>query len=159
MTCFVFDELFASAKAGGADIHAISRLTDRIGARRLSPFLGIGTGTGMGLTFKTHDPCTRAGISCDFVYRAWSCSTSHSFSLKLLLLVLLEFIYHHRPCGSCRGPVLVTLRLKHLRSLALNLDEAIALHREALTLLPVGHTDRSGSLNSLAAPLSSRFCR
>ncbi|KAG1865630.1 hypothetical protein C8R48DRAFT_181527 [Suillus tomentosus] len=87
----------------------------------------IGTGTGTGLTFKTRDPCARAGISCDFVY---------------------QFIYHHRPCGSCRGPVLVTLGLK-----------AIALHREALTLLPVGHTDRSGSLNSLAAPLSSRFCR
>jgi hypothetical protein len=32
MTCFVFGELFASAKAGGADIHAISWLTDRIGA-------------------------------------------------------------------------------------------------------------------------------
>lgn len=32
MTCFVFGELFTSAKTGGADIHAISRLTDRIGA-------------------------------------------------------------------------------------------------------------------------------
>jgi hypothetical protein len=28
----MFGELFASAKSGGADIHAISRLTDRIGA-------------------------------------------------------------------------------------------------------------------------------
>jgi hypothetical protein len=32
MTCFMFGKLFASAKAGGADIHAISWLTDRIGA-------------------------------------------------------------------------------------------------------------------------------
>ncbi|KAG2147872.1 CHAT domain-containing protein [Suillus bovinus] len=38
-----------------------------------------------------------------------------------------------------------------------DLDEAIALHREALALRPVGHTDRSMSLNNLATQLSSRF--
>jgi CHAT domain-containing protein len=37
------------------------------------------------------------------------------------------------------------------------LDEAIALHREALALHPVGHTNRPSSLNNLAAQLSSRF--
>ncbi|KAG1841209.1 CHAT domain-containing protein [Suillus subluteus] len=38
-----------------------------------------------------------------------------------------------------------------------DLDRAIALQREALALHPVGHTDRSGSLNNLANQLSSRF--
>ncbi|KAG1832888.1 TPR-like protein [Suillus subalutaceus] len=38
-----------------------------------------------------------------------------------------------------------------------DLDQAIALHREALALRPVGHTDRSMSLNYLANQLSSRF--
>ncbi|KAG1829214.1 hypothetical protein DFJ58DRAFT_737465 [Suillus subalutaceus] len=32
-----------------------------------------------------------------------------------------------------------------------NLDEAIALHREALALHPVSHTDQSSSLNNIAA--------
>ncbi|KAG2107865.1 CHAT domain-containing protein [Suillus cothurnatus] len=40
-----------------------------------------------------------------------------------------------------------------------DLDEAIALQREALALRPVGHTDRSASLNNLANRLSSRFER
>ncbi|KAG1869359.1 CHAT domain-containing protein [Suillus subalutaceus] len=38
-----------------------------------------------------------------------------------------------------------------------DLDQAIALHREALALRPVGHPDRSSSLNNLATELSSRF--
>ncbi|KAG1791599.1 CHAT domain-containing protein [Suillus plorans] len=38
-----------------------------------------------------------------------------------------------------------------------DLDQAIALQREALALCPVGHTDRSTSLNNLANQLSSRF--
>ncbi|KAG1819875.1 hypothetical protein DFJ58DRAFT_673309, partial [Suillus subalutaceus] len=38
-----------------------------------------------------------------------------------------------------------------------DLDEAIALHREALALLPVSHTDRSMSLNNLASQLSTCF--
>ncbi|KAG1847372.1 hypothetical protein F4604DRAFT_1975809 [Suillus subluteus] len=38
-----------------------------------------------------------------------------------------------------------------------DLDQAIALHREVLALHPVGHTDRSLSLNNLANELSSRF--
>ncbi|KAG1834333.1 CHAT domain-containing protein [Suillus subalutaceus] len=38
-----------------------------------------------------------------------------------------------------------------------DLDQAIALQREALALRPVGHTDRSRSLNNLAGQLSSRF--
>ncbi|KAG2340931.1 hypothetical protein BDR05DRAFT_991223 [Suillus weaverae] len=37
------------------------------------------------------------------------------------------------------------------------LDQAIALHGEVLALRPVGHTDRSMSLNNLATELSSRF--
>ncbi|KAG2745480.1 hypothetical protein P692DRAFT_201848294 [Suillus brevipes Sb2] len=40
-----------------------------------------------------------------------------------------------------------------------DLDEAIALHREALVLHPVGHTYRSMSLNNLALELSTRFDR
>ncbi|KAG2751993.1 hypothetical protein P692DRAFT_201898931, partial [Suillus brevipes Sb2] len=36
-------------------------------------------------------------------------------------------------------------------------DQAIALDREALTLRPIGHTDRSISLNNLANRLSIRF--
>ncbi|KAG1858281.1 hypothetical protein C8R48DRAFT_775230 [Suillus tomentosus] len=42
-------------------------------------------------------------------------------------------------------------------AIALYLDEAIALHREALALRPVGHPERWGSLNNLANPLSFRF--
>ncbi|KAG2738274.1 hypothetical protein P692DRAFT_20882755 [Suillus brevipes Sb2] len=38
-----------------------------------------------------------------------------------------------------------------------DLDQAIALHREALALRPVGHTDRSSSLNNLASGLSTHF--
>ncbi|KAG1727975.1 CHAT domain-containing protein [Suillus lakei] len=38
-----------------------------------------------------------------------------------------------------------------------DLDEGIALHREALALRPVGHTDRSLSLNNLANQLSTHF--
>ncbi|KAG2741922.1 hypothetical protein P692DRAFT_20749675, partial [Suillus brevipes Sb2] len=38
-----------------------------------------------------------------------------------------------------------------------DLDQAIALHREALALHPVGHTDRSMSLNNFANRLSTRF--
>ncbi|KAG1736959.1 CHAT domain-containing protein [Suillus lakei] len=38
-----------------------------------------------------------------------------------------------------------------------DLDQAIALQREALALRPIGHTDRSLSLNNLAAELSTRF--
>ncbi|KAG2137426.1 CHAT domain-containing protein [Suillus bovinus] len=38
-----------------------------------------------------------------------------------------------------------------------NLDQAIALHTEALALRPIGHPDRSMSLNNLAEKLSSRF--
>jgi hypothetical protein len=37
------------------------------------------------------------------------------------------------------------------------LNEAITLHREALALCLVGHTDRSKSLNNLACQLSSCF--
>ncbi|KAG1786712.1 uncharacterized protein HD556DRAFT_1505337 [Suillus plorans] len=40
-----------------------------------------------------------------------------------------------------------------------DLDEAIALHREALALCPVGHTYRPSSLNNLANLLSLRFDR
>ncbi|KAG2337646.1 hypothetical protein BDR05DRAFT_952445 [Suillus weaverae] len=40
---------------------------------------------------------------------------------------------------------------------ALALRPAIALRKEVLALRPVGHTDRSGSLNNLAIELSSRF--
>ncbi|KAG2138401.1 uncharacterized protein EDB93DRAFT_1042821, partial [Suillus bovinus] len=39
-----------------------------------------------------------------------------------------------------------------------DLDEAIALHSEAVAFLLVGHTDRSMSLNNLATQLSTRFC-
>ncbi|KAG1842271.1 CHAT domain-containing protein [Suillus subalutaceus] len=38
-----------------------------------------------------------------------------------------------------------------------DLDQAIALHREALALRPVGHTNRSQSLNNLAIQLSYHF--
>ncbi|KAG2147833.1 CHAT domain-containing protein [Suillus bovinus] len=38
-----------------------------------------------------------------------------------------------------------------------DLDQAIALQREAVALCPVGHTDRSSSLGNLANQLSSRF--
>ncbi|KAG1880205.1 CHAT domain-containing protein [Suillus subluteus] len=38
-----------------------------------------------------------------------------------------------------------------------DLDEAIALHREVLTLCPVGHRDQSSSLGGLAVQLSARF--
>ncbi|KAG1729051.1 hypothetical protein EDD22DRAFT_974044 [Suillus occidentalis] len=40
-----------------------------------------------------------------------------------------------------------------------DLDQAIVLAREALALRPVGHTDRSSSLNNLAVRLSTRFHR
>jgi hypothetical protein len=43
------------------------------------------------------------------------------------------------------------------RGNAEDLDLAIALQREALALHPVGHTDRSKSLNTLANGLSTRF--
>jgi hypothetical protein len=38
-----------------------------------------------------------------------------------------------------------------------DLDQAIAFHREALALPPVGHPDRSMTLNNLAVSLSTRF--
>ncbi|KAG1837855.1 hypothetical protein DFJ58DRAFT_668661, partial [Suillus subalutaceus] len=38
-----------------------------------------------------------------------------------------------------------------------DLNQAIALQREALALCPVGHTDWSSSLNNLTTQLSSRF--
>jgi tetratricopeptide (TPR) repeat protein len=50
----------------------------------------------------------------------------------------------------------VCSRFDH-RGNAEDLDQAIALGREALALLPVGHTDRSSSLNNLAVRLSTRF--
>ncbi|EPT06246.1 hypothetical protein FOMPIDRAFT_83684 [Fomitopsis schrenkii] len=40
-----------------------------------------------------------------------------------------------------------------------DLDEAIALHREALELYPTGHANRRGSLNQLAIGLHTRFER
>ncbi|KAG2741662.1 hypothetical protein P692DRAFT_20248238, partial [Suillus brevipes Sb2] len=43
------------------------------------------------------------------------------------------------------------------RGSAEDLDQAIALAREALALHPVGHTDRSKSLGNLANLLSTRF--
>jgi hypothetical protein len=38
-----------------------------------------------------------------------------------------------------------------------DLEEAISLHREALTLYPLGHPDRSISLTNLAVALDTRF--
>ncbi|KAG1865653.1 hypothetical protein C8R48DRAFT_747702 [Suillus tomentosus] len=45
----------------------------------------------------------------------------------------------------------------HYRGNDEDLDEAIVLDRKALALRPVGHTDRSASLNNLAVLLSSCF--
>ncbi|KAG1846184.1 CHAT domain-containing protein [Suillus subalutaceus] len=47
----------------------------------------------------------------------------------------------------------------HTEALALflDLDQAISLSREALTLLPTNHSNRSKSLNNLANQLSTRF--
>ncbi|KAG2739749.1 hypothetical protein P692DRAFT_201899725, partial [Suillus brevipes Sb2] len=50
----------------------------------------------------------------------------------------------------------LSTRFDH-RGNAEDLDHAIALAREALVLRPVGHTDRSSSLNNLANQLSTRF--
>jgi CHAT domain-containing protein len=50
----------------------------------------------------------------------------------------------------------LSTRFDH-RGNAEDLDEAMALHSEALALRPVGHTDRSSSLNNLANQLSTRF--
>jgi uncharacterized protein YaiI (UPF0178 family) len=52
--------------------------------------------------------------------------------------------------------VQLSTRFDH-RGNAEDLDEAIALHREALALRQVGHTYRSSSLNNLANRLSTRF--
>jgi hypothetical protein len=38
-----------------------------------------------------------------------------------------------------------------------DLEDAISSHREALTLHPPGHPDRSSSLNNLANALQTRF--
>jgi CHAT domain-containing protein/tetratricopeptide (TPR) repeat protein len=50
----------------------------------------------------------------------------------------------------------LSTRFDH-RGDAKDLDQAIALAREALALHPVGHTDRSKSLGNLASLLSTRF--
>jgi hypothetical protein len=48
------------------------------------------------------------------------------------------------------SPKVVTGQIK-------DVDEAIALHREALGLRPAPHPNRSDSLNNLAAVLETRF--
>ncbi|KAG1856604.1 CHAT domain-containing protein [Suillus tomentosus] len=57
-----------------------------------------------------------------------------------------------RPSHFTEKPWLCTQSVTQI-----DLDQAIALHREALALLLVGHKDRSKSLNNLANGLSSCF--
>ncbi|KAG1841252.1 hypothetical protein F4604DRAFT_1690386 [Suillus subluteus] len=68
--------------------------------------------------------------------------TMHPFRGQLLLL--------------CSLSMVLSIRFEH-RGSDEDLDQAIALQREALALCPVGHTDRSVSLNNLANLLCTRF--
>jgi hypothetical protein len=56
----------------------------------------------------------------------------------------------------CNLGVMLDIRFKR-RGNDEDLDQAIAFHREALALPPVGHPDRSMTLNNLAVSLSTRF--